>query len=116
MESEFLRRARAGGKMEQKQEGRKMISHLPRGSEVTGELAFQGSAEIDGTVEGDVLCDGMLIIGERAQVRGKISGAVIVIRGKVEGDLVANGKVEMEPPARLLGVIRPPVQHDRQWI
>ena len=102
--------------MEQRQEERKMISHLPRGSEVTGELAFQGSAEIDGTVEGDVLCDGMLIIGARAQVRGKISGAVILIRGKVEGDIVAHGKVKMDPQGRILGVIRPPVRHDRQWI
>ncbi len=93
-----------------------MISYLPRGSEVTGELAFQGSAEIDGTVEGDVLCHGKLMIGARAQVRGKISGAVIVIRGKVEGDVVANGKVKMEPQARLLGVIHPPVKHDRQWV
>ena len=102
--------------MEQRQGERKMISHLPRGREVTGELAFQGSAEIDGTVEGDVLCDGMLIIGARAQVRGKISGAVILIRGKVEGDIVAHGKVKMDPQGRILGVIRPPVRHDRQWI
>jgi len=102
--------------MEQKQEERKMISYLPRGSEVTGELAFQGSAEIDGAVEGEVLCHGMLTIGARAQVRGKISGAVIVIRGKVEGDVVANGEVKMEPQARLLGGIHPPVQRDRQWI
>ena len=67
-------------------------------------------------MEGDVLCDGMLIIGARAQVRGKISGAVILIRGKVEGDIVAHGKVKMDPQGRILGVIRPPVRHDRQWI
>jgi cytoskeletal protein CcmA (bactofilin family) len=49
-----------------------------------------------------------LTIGERAEVRAKISGDVVVIRGKVEGNVVAKEKVELVAPARLFGDIDTP--------
>lgn len=85
-----------------------MVAYLYKGSRVTGQLTFHGPAKIDGSVEGEILCHGMLTIGEEAEVRAKISGAVVVIRGKVVGDVAAKEKVELEPPARLLGNIDAP--------
>ena len=85
-----------------------MVAYLYKGSRVTGQLTFHGPAKIDGCVEGEVLCHGMLTIGEEAEVRAKISGKVVVIRGKVEGDVAAKEKVELETPARLLGNIDAP--------
>ena len=85
-----------------------LVAYLYKGSRVTGQLTFHGPAMIDGSVEGEVLCHGMLTIGEEADVRAKISGAVVVIRGKVEGNVAATEKVELETPARLLGNIEAP--------
>ncbi len=85
-----------------------MVAYLYKGSRVTGQLTFHGPAKIDGSVEGEVLCHGMLIIGEGAEIRATISGKVVVIRGKVEGDVAAKEKVELETPARLLGNIDAP--------
>src|SRR3990172_10813748 len=85
-----------------------LVAYLYKGSRVTGQLTFHGPAKIDGCVEGEVLCHGMLTIGEEAEVRAKISGKVVVIRGKVEGDVAAKEKVELETPARLLGNIDAP--------
>jgi cytoskeletal protein CcmA (bactofilin family) len=59
-------------------------------------------------VDGEIQCHGTLTIGERAEVRAKISGDVIVIRGKVEGNVVAKEKVELVAPARLFGDIDTP--------
>ncbi|MGH7775080.1 MAG: bactofilin family protein [Candidatus Binatia bacterium] len=84
------------------------VAHLYKGSRVTGQLTFHGPATINGTVEGEVLCHGVLTIGEEAEVRAKISAEVVVIRGKVEGDVTAKQKVELEAPARLLGNIAAP--------
>jgi cytoskeletal protein CcmA (bactofilin family) len=84
------------------------VAYLYKGSRVTGQLTFHGPATINGTVEGEVLCHGVLTIGEEAEVRAKISAAVVVIRGKVEGDVTAKEKVELEAPARLLGNIAAP--------
>ena len=75
---------------------------------MTGQLTFHGTARVDGSVDGEILCHGMLTIGEEAEIRAKISGEVVVIRGKVEGDVTAKEKVELGAPARLLGNIDAP--------
>ena len=85
-----------------------LVAHLYKGSKVTGQLTFNGAAKIDGNIEGEVLCHGILTIGERAEVRAKISGEVVIIRGRVEGDVAAKKKVELESPARLSGNIDAP--------
>ena len=54
------------------------------------------------------ICQGALTIGEGAEVRAKISGQVVVIRGKVEGNVTAKEKVELLASARLIGNISAP--------
>lgn len=88
--------------------GNEIVAHLYKGSRVTGQLTFHGAAKIDGAVEGEVLCHGILTIGEEAEVRAKISAEVVIIRGKVEGDVAAKEKVELGSPARLIGNIDAP--------
>jgi cytoskeletal protein CcmA (bactofilin family) len=85
-----------------------LVGHLYKGSRVSGQLMFQGAARIDGYIEGEIQCQGVLTIGEGAEVRAKISGEVVVIRGKVEGNVTANEKVELLSPARVVGNISAP--------
>ena len=85
-----------------------LIGYLYKGSRISGHLSFQGSARIDGIVDGEIQCQGTLTIGEGAEVRAKISGGVVVIRGKVEGNVVAKEKVELAAPARLIGNVDAP--------
>jgi cytoskeletal protein CcmA (bactofilin family) len=85
-----------------------LVGHLYAGSRVTGQLVFQGAAKIDGNVEGEIRCSGTLTIGEGAEIRAKIAGQSIVIRGKVEGNVTAKEKVELLAPARLHGNIASP--------
>jgi cytoskeletal protein CcmA (bactofilin family) len=80
-----------------------VVGQLYKGSRVSGQVVFEGSAWIDGSVEGEVHCHETLTIGEGAEVRAKISGKVIVIRGKVEGNVTAKEKLELAAPARLFG-------------
>jgi cytoskeletal protein CcmA (bactofilin family) len=85
-----------------------LIGYLYKGSRVVGQLVFQGPARIDGFVEGDIQCSGMLTIGEGAEIRAKISGQTVVIRGKVEGNITAKEKVELLAPGRLIGNVTAP--------
>jgi len=71
-------------------------------------LSFQGPARIDGAVDGEIQCQGTLTIGEGAEVRAKVSGQVVVIRGKVEGNVIAKERVELAAPARLIGNVDSP--------
>jgi len=85
-----------------------LVASLHKGSRVTGQLTFQGTARIDGSVEGEIQCHGKLTIGEGAEVRAKISGQIVIIQGRVEGNVMASEKIELVAPARLYGNISTP--------
>ena len=85
-----------------------LVGYLYKGSRVSGQLSFQGPARIDGVVDGEIQCQGALTIGDGAEVRAKVSGQVVVIRGKVEGNVTAKERVELLAPARLIGNVSAP--------
>lgn len=85
-----------------------LVAYLYKGSRVNGQLKFQGPARIDGTVDGEIQCQGVLTIGEGAEVRAKITGQTVVICGKVDGNVSATERIELAAPARLLGDIAAP--------
>lgn len=86
-----------------------LVGYLYKGCRVSGQLSFQGPARIDGVVEGEIQCQGgALTIGEGAEVRAKITGQVVIIRGKVEGNVTAKEKIELFAPARLIGNVSAP--------
>ena len=85
-----------------------VVAFLYKGSRVTGQLSFQGPARIDGSVDGEIHCDAKLTIGEGAEIRAKISGQIVVIKGRVEANVTAKEKIELLAPARLYGNIETP--------
>jgi len=85
-----------------------LVAYLYKGSRVSGQLTFQGPVKIDGSVDGEIQCHGILTIGDGAEVRARISGQVVVVRGRVEGNVVAKERVELIAPARLIGNIKTP--------
>ena len=84
------------------------VAYLYKGSRVTGQLSFQGAVRIDGSVDGEIQCQGTLTIGEGADIRAKLSGRVVILRGKVEGNVTAKERVELIAPARLIGNVDTP--------
>ena len=86
----------------------RLVGHLHKGSRITGQLAFDGSVRIDGSVEGEIRCLETLTIGEGAEVRARISSRVVIIRGKVEGNVTAKDRVELLTPGRLFGNVSTP--------
>jgi cytoskeletal protein CcmA (bactofilin family) len=85
-----------------------LVAFLHKGSRVSGQLSFQGPARIDANVEGEIQCHGKLTIGEGAEVRAKVSGQIVVIHGRVEGNVTAKEKLELIAPARLYGNVKTP--------
>ena len=85
-----------------------VVASLFKGSRVTGQLNFQGAARIDGIVDGEIQCQGKLVIGEGAEVRAKIIGQTVEVHGRVEGNVVAKERLELVAPARLYGNIVTP--------
>lgn len=81
---------------------------LGRGSSFEGKLTFEGTVRIDGHFAGEINTDGTLIIGESAQVEANIQAAIVVVHGRVRGDVVASESMEIRSPARVEGNLSTP--------
>jgi cytoskeletal protein CcmA (bactofilin family) len=65
-------------------------------SELTGEITFKDMLRINGHITGKVTSTkGTLIVDASAQIDGDIEVGVVVISGKVNGDVVGHERVEL---------------------
>lgn len=78
------------------------------GSKITGSLMFAGQAEIDCTIEGEIDAPDTLVIGESAQIKARITGGDITVRGTVQGDIVATKRITLKRPAKVAGNLTAP--------
>ncbi len=81
---------------------------LGQGSRVEGKLRFDGSVRIDGQVEGEVEAQDSVIVGETAVVTAQIKAGTIIVKGRINGDVIASKRVELQAPAKLVGNITTP--------
>jgi cytoskeletal protein CcmA (bactofilin family) len=85
-----------------------VVGYLYKGSRVSGHLSFQGAARIDAEFGLAKVREFSLTIGESAEVKAKITAQLVVVHGKVEGNVSAKEKIELIAPARLIGNIDTP--------
>ena len=79
------------------------------GTLVHGELRFADGLRIDGEVQGDVVAmspRSLLVISEQARVAGKVKAGHIILCGTVEGPIVCDELLEVQPRARIVGDVR----------
>jgi cytoskeletal protein CcmA (bactofilin family) len=76
--------------------------------ELKGTLKFSGELTFDGKLEGDINSDGVLNLGDNAVVKGNINAATIVMRGKINGNVIAKEKLDIKSKTELFGDIRAP--------
>jgi cytoskeletal protein CcmA (bactofilin family) len=79
-----------------------ILALLGRGTSFRGTLAFEGRARVDGKLVGDVFGDGILVIGEGADVEGSLEvGTLIVLGGTVRGSAHARQLIELHAGAKV---------------
>jgi cytoskeletal protein CcmA (bactofilin family) len=74
--------------------------------EIKGNLKFSGELLLEGKLEGEVNAEGVLTLGEGGAVNGNINATTVIIRGKVNGNVIAKDKVELKSKAELFGDVR----------
>ncbi len=87
-------------------EGRTYLAHDCR---VSGKLNFDGPAQIDGQIDGEIAAKDSIVIGEGAVVTAQITAASIVVAGIVKGEVTASQRIEIRPSARVMGNVISPV-------
>jgi len=75
-----------------------------------GTLRFDDpvNLRINGKFEGTLDTKGMLMVGERADIRANITGESISIAGQVNGNIKAAKSLKLEPKAKLNGDVETP--------
>ncbi len=76
------------------------------GTVVEGLLKVAASIRIDGTVNGDITSEGIVVVASEGVVNGNITAVDIKISGTVKGDVSAKGKTELMNKGKLIGDIK----------
>jgi cytoskeletal protein CcmA (bactofilin family) len=74
--------------------------------EIKGSIKFQKELLIDGKVEGEIHSDGVLTIGENADIRGEIKTKSITVYGKVQGNITVGERCELKSRCTLQGDLK----------
>lgn len=82
---------------------------LGKDTEFEGKLSFTGSVRIDGLFRGEIITQGILIVGETARIESDVHVSHMIISGEFRGHILADEKIEMHKPARVSGNIQAPL-------
>ena len=96
-------------KQEQQQGGgssSKICTILGENASFNGTLRFEGAVRIDGKFEGEIKTDGDVIIGKKGEVRAGITAGCVIIGGRVEGDVIASRRLELQSQSQLVGNVK----------
>lgn len=74
-----------------------------------GLFAGRGNYVVHGQVHGDSDIEGALMIGPDGLWVGNITADVVVVKGRVEGNIQAHFKLELRPSARIRGDLSSPL-------
>ena len=72
-------------------------------SKIEGVLTASESTRIDGLLEGKIISQSTVIVGEHGVVRGDITAIEILVAGTVYGNLKAEERIELTETGRVLG-------------
>jgi cytoskeletal protein CcmA (bactofilin family) len=72
---------------------------------ITGTITFKSSLMIKGTLDGEIVSEGLLIVGPTAKVNAKVTTKKLVSHGEITGDVTASEQVVLKETAAQTGNI-----------
>ncbi len=83
-------------------------SLIGEGASFKGEFSLIGSLRIDGYFNGRIISQAKVIIGERAHVQMNIEAKIVIISGRVDGNIYATETIHLLKTAKVFGDIISP--------
>lgn len=81
----------------------KLHTIIGKGTKIQGEVTVDGSTRIDGIVSGKLISNDIITIGPDGEVKAEVKAKSIIVGGRVEGNLEATDKIELQAKAELHG-------------
>lgn len=90
------------------------VTILTSGCHFSGKLYCRGATRIGGTIEGQVVAEGLLVIEDEAVVTGTINAEDVVVHGRIEGNIEGRHRIELCATADVQADVTTPslVVHD----
>jgi cytoskeletal protein CcmA (bactofilin family) len=79
---------------------------LSKNIQIHGTVRFIDELVIEGKIEGEIISDGALTVGENADIRGEIRTRSVTVLGKVHGSISVRERCELKAPAHLVGDLK----------
>ncbi|HLF86499.1 MAG TPA: polymer-forming cytoskeletal protein [Nitrospiria bacterium] len=86
-----------------------IIAFLGKGTNFKGIITYNGTIRIDGNVEGEIISQGTLVVGEDATIDAEISVGKIISSGKINGNIIAKERIHLMHPAIQNGSVTAPI-------
>lgn len=76
------------------------------GTQITGSITAENDFRIDGNIDGDIVCQGKVIVGRQGFVKGKIVCVNAEIVGQVDGRIQVSEILTLKATAIVQGEIK----------
>lgn len=81
------------------------INLIGLGTEIAGDITCNGDLRIDGSLTGNIVSKGKIVVGETGKIRGEITCKNSDISGNVEGKITVQELLALKSTARVNGDI-----------
>ncbi len=78
-----------------------LYNSLTDESRIVGRIVANNDFRIDGEIEGDISCNGKIVVGENGYLKGSISCVSAEIIGRVEGNITATETLSLRSTANI---------------
>lgn len=87
----------------------KVSTVVGQGTEITGDVHFQGGLHLDGVIKGNAIgepeSNSTLTVSDLGTVEGDVRVENLILNGTVVGDVYASQRVELATHARVTGTV-----------
>lgn len=81
------------------------INLISSGTDITGDIKSNGDIRIDGTLKGNLITKGKVVIGPTGKVNGEVVCKNSEVSGIVEGKITVNQLLNLKASSKVLGDI-----------
>ncbi len=82
------------------------LNSLGTGTSIVGNIKTESDFRLDGTLEGDLDCNGKLILGPKGSIIGKVRCVNAVVEGVIKGSIIVKELLQVKETAEINGDIQ----------
>ena len=84
-------------------------SYVGSNTTIKGNFECKEDFLVEGTVEGNLRSEGLIVLGKEAVVKGEVSAKEVAISGTIVGTVTCLERLEIFESAKIKGIIQAPV-------